>query len=66
MSPRIVATDSEAFVSWTLRAQPPGDTSMTEIPAISHYRFHEGRIEARMCLFDTAAVRALLDPKKPS
>ena len=50
MSPRIVATDS----------------SMTEIPAISHYRFHEGRIEARMCLFDTAAVRALLDPKKPS
>lgn len=62
MSPRIIATDSEAFVVWTLRGQHPGDAEVTEFPAISHYRFEEGGvIESRMCLFDTAAVTAFLD-----
>ena len=62
MSPRIVATDSEAFVVWTLRGQRPSDPGVTEFPAISHYRFRDGRvIESRMFLFDTAAVAAFLD-----
>lgn len=62
MSPHIVATDDEAFVVWTLRGQRPGDPDVTEFPAISHYRFHEGRVIAsRMCLFDTEAVVAFLE-----
>jgi uncharacterized protein YciI len=64
MSPRIIATDSEAFVVWTLRAQRPGDPEPSEFPALSHYRFEDDRIiEARMCLFDTAAVVKFLQEK---
>ena len=61
MTPRIVATDSEAFVIWTLRGQRPDDALATEFPALSHYQFHEGRvIESRMYLFDSAAVNTFL------
>jgi uncharacterized protein YciI len=61
MTPRIVATDSEAFVIWTLRGQHPEDALVTDFPALSHYRFHEGRvIESRMYLFDSAAVSTFL------
>jgi hypothetical protein len=61
MNPRIVATDSEAFVIWTLRGQQPDDALVTEFPVLSHYQFHEGRvIEARMYLFDSAAVSTFL------
>ena len=46
---------------WTLRAQRPDDALVTEFPASSHYQFHEGLvIEARMYLFDSAAVIAFL------
>ncbi len=62
LDPRIVATDSEAFVVWTLRGQRPGDPEVSEFPAVSHYRFQAGRvIESRMCLFDTVAVGEFLD-----
>jgi uncharacterized protein len=61
MTPRIVATDSEAFVIWTLRGQQPDDALVRAFPALSHYRFHEGRvIESRMYLFDSAAVSTFL------
>ena len=61
MTPRIVATDSEAFVIWTLRGQQPDDALVRAFPALSHYRFHEGRvIESRLYLFDSAAVSAFL------
>jgi uncharacterized protein YciI len=61
MTPRIVATDSEAFVIWTLRGQRPNDAAVTEFPALSHYQFQEGRvIESRMYLFDSAAVNTFV------
>jgi hypothetical protein len=61
MTPRIVATDSEAFVIWTLRGQQPEDALVTEFPALSHYQFQEGRvIESRMYLFDSAAVNTFV------
>jgi len=64
MTPRIVATDSEAFVIWTLRGQRPNDAAVTEFPALSHYQFQEGRvIESRMYLFDSAAVNTFV--RKP-
>jgi uncharacterized protein len=64
LNPRIVATDSEAFVVWKLRGQHPGDLAVSEFPAVSHYRFQAGRvIESRMCLFDTVAVVEFLDAR---
>ena len=61
MTPRIVATDSEAFVIWTLRGQQPEDALIRDFPALGHYQFHEGRvIESRMYLFDSAAVSTFL------
>jgi hypothetical protein len=47
-----------AIVLWTLRAQQPGNPGESTFPAISHYRFGDGRVvESRMFRFDTAAVR---------
>jgi hypothetical protein len=61
MTPRIVATDSEAFVIWTLRGQQSKDALVRDFPALSRYQFHEGRvIESRMYLFDSAAVNTFL------
>jgi uncharacterized protein len=61
MTPRIVATDSEAFVIWTLRGQQSKDALVRDFPALSHYQFHEGRVsESRMYLFDPAAVNTFL------
>jgi len=61
LHPRIIATDTEAVVSWTLRVQRSGDPGESNFPAISHYRFRDGRvIESRMFFFDTAAVRDFL------
>ena len=61
LGPRIIATDTEAIVLWTLRAQQPGDPAESTFPAISHYRFHDGRVvESRMFLYDTTAVRDFL------
>jgi uncharacterized protein len=67
LTPRIVATDSEAFVIWTLRGQQSKDTLIRDFPALSHYQFHEGRvIESRMYLFDSAAVNAFLHDRGTS
>src|SRR5829696_5730384 len=57
LHPRIIATDNEAVVLWTLRVQRPGDPGESNFPAISHYRFRDGRvIESRMFFYDTVAV----------
>jgi uncharacterized protein len=57
LDPRIIATDTEAVVLWTLRAQRPGEPEESRFPAISHYRFRDGRVvESRMYFYDTAAV----------
>jgi uncharacterized protein YciI len=65
MTPRIVATDSEAFVIWTLRGQGPNDAAVTEFSALSHYQFQEGRvIESRMYLFDSAAVNTFVRKRR--
>jgi hypothetical protein len=42
LGPRIIATDTEAIVLWTLRAQQPGDPAESTFPAISHYRSMTG------------------------
>jgi uncharacterized protein len=61
LSPRVIATDTEAVVIWTLRGRRRGDQDVAEFPAVSHYRFHAGRvIESRMSLFDTVAVAEFL------
>jgi uncharacterized protein YciI len=61
LHPRIIATDTEAIVLWTLRVQRPGDPGESSFPAISHYRFRDGRvIESRMFFYDTVAVRDFL------
>jgi uncharacterized protein len=57
LDPRIIATDTEAVVLWTLRAQQPGEPEESRFPAISHYCFRDGRVvESRMFFYDTTAV----------
>lgn len=61
---RIAAIDNEAFGDLDLGPRPEaadGASDDFSTPALSHYRFLDGRIiESRMFLFDTLAVRALL------
>jgi hypothetical protein len=49
LGPRIIATDTEAIVLWTLRAQQPGDPAESIFPAISHYRSMTGVWSSHAC-----------------